>query len=162
MGGGDTSKFTRAGQTEATTRLLPHPAPAPSSVGPLGWSLAPKAGSLQVGLWAPAGIRASVMDTTVLIREGTEHSALRLTHLLKQLVSFHLSRARQRETKGQKRTSPPKQTLHHDPGSSLLRKTGLALGKWGMGTRREESLFLSGPLKGSQSPRDGAVKSTLA
>lgn len=78
-----------------------------SSVGLPGLSLAPEAGGSASPAIAAEGSGANEMDIIPgLTTEGTKHLVLRFAHLLKSLVSFHLSRARQRET-SRGREQPP-------------------------------------------------------
>lgn len=149
------------GQRDAAT-WAPLLCPAAPQLWPRDWGSA----SLQAQLLLQTG--AGPMKRTSRLSEGTKSSVLRFAHLLKSLVSFQLSRARQsRETSRGQRTAPV-QSKHRHPvlGSSSASRTGWALGKqrwcggWGRGGRL--SLFLSGPLKDLQQPTDGAIKSTLA
>ena len=89
----------------ATWLPLPHPAAPQLSgaawtvSGPRGWGSASPA-------IAADGSRANEMDVPGLTTEGTKNLVLRFAHLLKSLVSFHVSRARQRET-SRGREQPP-------------------------------------------------------
>lgn len=156
MGSADTSKLIRAGQTEATTQLL-LPYPVPPQLGGASWTISGPQSRESAGLavgssWDQGQCNGYHCSNQRGDRElGTQaHPSVEITCFL-SLIQSDTGR-----NKGGRENSPL-QSKHciMTPGSSLFRRISLALSKQsrGWGPRGRQSLFLSGPLKGSGSHR---------